>query len=154
MKYLKLFENMFGPDEPRKIDINEWNKSLRSLGKDFFTKKERENLIELLESSDREHMTEEEWGEMSPHEKTDYYRIGLTYLSFYIPTYDLPTYDGGNPNPYEVYVRKCTDGWFLVSFYQGDWDRDEGYFEGYFEYYECDGFDCLLNLLKEEAKLK
>jgi len=29
----------------------------------------------------------------------------------------------------------------------------EGYFEGYEEYYECDGFDCLLDLLKKEAKL-
>jgi GDPmannose 4,6-dehydratase len=49
-----------------------------------------------------EHMTEEEWGEMSPHEKTDYYRIGLTYLSFYIPTYDLPTYDGATFEPAQL----------------------------------------------------
>ena len=80
-------------------------------------------------------------------EKIDNYRIGVTFLTFY-----NPTYGEDNPHPYEVFILKCKDDWFLVSFYQEDYDGDE-YHGGYEEYYECDGFECLLDLLKKEAKL-
>ena len=147
MKYLKKFESIFGTAEPKQITTSEWSKLLKSLGKEFFSKSEMETLVNLMEDSDRCHMEEEEWDNLGLIEKVDYYRIGLTYLTFY-----LPTYDEGNPNPYGVDITKCKDEWFMVSFYQEDWDS-EGYFEGYEEYYECDGFDCLLDLIKREAKL-
>jgi hypothetical protein len=151
MKYLKLFENMFGPDEPKQINQREWVAKMKSLGRDFFSKTEIQTLVDLMENSGREHMQEEEWENLGWSEKMDNFHMGLTYLSFY-----LPTYDGSNPNPYGVDITKCKDEWFMVSFYQEDWDGHEPYQgeEGYEEYYECDGFDCLLNLLKKEAKLK
>jgi hypothetical protein len=148
MKYLKRFENIFGPDEPKKINQREWVAKMKSLGRDFFSKTEMQTLVDLMENSGREHMQEEEWENLGWSEKMDNFHIGLTYLSFY-----LPTYDGSNPNPYGVDITKCKDEWFMVSFYQEDWEAGEEE-QGYEEYYECDGFDCLLNLLKKEAKLK
>ena len=146
MKYLKKFESIFGPDEPKQITSSvEWSRRIKSLGRDFFSKTEMETLVDLMEDSGRDHTEEEEWYNLGLSDKVDYYRIGLTYLTFY-----NPTYDGSNPYPFEVDITKCKDEWFFVSFYQDDFDD----FEGYEEYYECDGFDCLLNLLKKEAKLK
>ena len=156
MKYLKRFESLFGSDEPELMPANEWIKKIKSLGRDFFSKTEMETLVNLMEDSGREHTEEEEWYNLGLSDKVDYYRIGLTqpeglyehfqgsYLTFY-----LPTYDGSNPYPFEVDITKCKDEWFFVSFYQDDSDDSEGYEE----YYECDGFDCLLDLLKKEAKL-
>ena len=148
MKYLKKFESIFGAAEPKQITTSEWSRFLKSLGKEFFSKSEMETLVNLMENSGRDHMSKEEWDELGMSEKIDNYRIGLTYLTFY-----LPTYDGSNPTPFEVFIQKCKDEWFLVSFYQDEIDFDEGYFEGYEEYYECDGFECLLDLIKREAKL-
>ena len=150
MKYLKLFESMFGPVEPKRITSDQFVTKKRQLGNDFFTKSEHQKLIDLMEYSGREHMQEEEWENLGWSEKMDNFHMGLTYLSFYIES------DSDNPNPYGVDIIKCEDEWFMVSFYQEDWDGHEPYQgeEGYEEYYECDGFDCLLNLLKKEAKLK
>ena len=145
MKYLKKFESIFGPDEPKQITSSvEWSRRIKSLGREFFSKSEMDKLVNLMEDSSREHTEEEEWYNLGLSDKVDYYRIGLTYLTFY-----LPTYDGSNPYPFEVDITKCKDEWFFVSFYQDDSDDSEGYEE----YYECDGFDCLLDLLKKEAKL-
>ena len=145
MKYLKKFESIFGPDEPKQIASSvEWSRRIKSLGRDFFSKTEMETLVNLMEDSGREYMEEEEWDNLGMTQKVDYYGIGLTYLTFY-----LPTHDGSNPYPFEVDITKCKDEWFFVSFYQDDFDDSEGYEE----YYECDGFDCLLDLLKKEAKL-
>ena len=145
MKYLKKFESIFGPDEPKQITSSvEWSRRIKSLGREFFSKSEMDKLVNLMEDSSREHTEEEEWYNLGLSDKVDYYRIGLTYLTFY-----LPTYDGSNPYPFEVDITKCKDEWFFVSFYQDDSDDSEGYEE----YYECDGFDCLLDLLKKESKL-
>jgi hypothetical protein len=150
MKYLKKFEGIFGPAEPEKKSQREWVEKVRSLGRDFFSKTEMQTLVDLMENSGREHMQEEEWENLGWSQKMDYYQIGLTYLSFY-----LPTYDGSNPNPYGVDITKCEDEWFMVSFYQDGGQDEEGeiYYE-YEEYYECDGFDCTYELLKKEAKLR
>jgi len=149
MKYLKKFESIFEPDEPKKINQREWVAKMKSLGRDFFSKTEMKTLVDLMEKSGREHMQEEEWENLGWSEKMDNFHMGLTYLSFYIES------DGNNPNPYGVDITKCKDEWFMVSFYQEDWEGvDYEGEEGYEEYYECDGFDCLLNLLKKEAKLK
>ena len=147
MKYLKKFESIFGSAEPELIPGNEWIKKIKSLGRDFFSKTEMETLVNLMEDSGREHMVEEEWDNLGWSEKIDNFHIGLAYLSFYIKS------DDDNPNPYGVDITKCEDEWFLVSFYQEDYDGDE-YHGGYEEYYECDGFECLLDLLKKEAKLR
>jgi len=150
MKYLKRFESIFGAAEPKQINQREWVAKIKSSGKDFFSKTEMKTLVDLMEDSGREHMQEEEWENLGWSEKMDNFHMGLTYLSFYIES------DNDNPNPYGVDITKCKDEWFMVSFYQEDWDGHEPYQgeEGYEEYYECDGFDCLLNLLKKEAKLK
>jgi hypothetical protein len=150
MKYLKKFENIFGPDEPKQINQREWVAKIKSSGRDFFSKTEMQTLVDLMDNSDRGYMEDEEWDNLGWSQRIDYYQIGLTYLTFYIKS------DDDNPNPYEVHVHKSKDEWFMVSFYQDDWDGHEPYQgeEGYEEYYECDGFDCLLNLLKKEAKLK
>jgi hypothetical protein len=150
MKYLKKFESIFGSDEPKEISQGEWSIKLKSLGKDFFSKTEMQTLVDLMDNSDRGYMEDEEWDNLGWSQRIDYYQIGLTYLTFYIKS------DDDNPNPYEVHVHKSKDEWFMVSFYQDEWDGHEPYQgeEGYEEYYECDGFDCLLNLLKKEAKLK
>jgi len=42
MKYLKLFENMFGPAEPKRITSDQFIGRRRNLGKDFFSKQEQE----------------------------------------------------------------------------------------------------------------
>jgi hypothetical protein len=147
MKYLKKFESIFEPDEPKQINQREWVAKMKSSGRDFFSKTEMDKLVNLMEDSGREHMQEEEWENLGWSEKMDKFHMGLTYLSFYIES------DNNNPNPYGVDITKCKDEWFMVSFYQEDWEAGEEE-EGYEEYYECDGFDCLLNLLKKEAKLK
>ena len=146
MKYLKKFESIFGSAEPKEISQGEWSRRIKFLGKDFFSKTEMQTLVDLMEDSDRGYMEYEEWDNLGWSQKMDYYQIGLTYLSFYIES------DGNNPNPYDVDITKCKDEWFMVSFYQEDWEAGEEE-EGYEKYYECDGFDCLLNLLKKEAKL-
>ena len=147
MKYLKKFESIFGSAEPKQISGDEWSRTHKTLGKEFFSKSEMDTLVNLMENRGRDHMSKEEWDELGWSEKIDNYRIGLAYLSFY-----NPTYGEDNPHPYEVFILKCKDDWFLVSFYQEDYDGDE-YHGGYEEYYECDGFECLLDLLKKEAKL-
>ena len=145
MKYLKKFESIFGAAEPELIPGNEWIEKIKSLGKAFFSKSEHKTLIDLMEKSGRESVVkEEEWDNLHwDQKKIEKFHIGLTYLSFYIESGD------DNPNPYGVDITKCKDEWFLVSFYQEGWDD----FDEYEEYYECDGFDCLLDLLKKEAKL-
>jgi len=147
MKYLKKFESLFGSAEPKLISGIEFTSILKSLGKEFFSKSEMTTLVNLMENSGRDHMEEEEWDELGWSEKIDYYRIGVTYLHFL-----NPTFGEDNPHPYEVFIQKCKDDWFLVSFYQEDFDGDE-YFEGYEEYYECDGFECVLDLLKKQKAI-
>ena len=143
MKYLKLFESMFGPAEAKQISGGEWSRKVRS-GKDYFTKSEHKTLIDLMEKSGRENLTQDEWDNLGWSEKLDNFVIGLTYLTYYIGS----SYDN-NPIPIEVHVQKCPDEWFMVSFYQDGGQDEEGeiYYE-YEEYYECDGFDSVLNLLK------
>ena len=144
MKYLKKFESIFGSAEPKEISQGEWSIKLKSLGKDFFSKTEMQTLVDLMDNSDRGYMEDEEWDNLGCSQRIDYYQIGLTYLTFYIKSGDA----------YEVHVHKSKDEWFMVSFYQDDWEGvDCQGEEGHEEYYECDGFDCLLNLLKKEAKL-
>ena len=143
MKYLKKFESIFGSAQAKEISGIEFSGILKSLGKEFFSKSEMTTLVNLMENSGRDHMEEEEWDELGWSEKIDFYRIGVSYLTFW-----NPTYGEDNPHPYEVFIQKCKDDWFLVSFYQEDFDGDE-YFEGYEEYYECDGFECVLDLLKK-----
>ena len=113
MKYLKKFESIFGSAEPKQISGDEWSRTYKTLGKEFFSKSEMNTLVNLMENSGRDHMSKEEWDELGMSEKIDNYRIGLTYLTFY-----LPTYDGSNPTPFEVFIQKCKDELFLVSFYQ------------------------------------
>ena len=142
MKYLKLFESMFGPAEAKQISQGQWSKKIKS-GKDFFTKSEHKTLIDLMEKSGREYVTEEDWDKLAWSEKLDNFVIGLTFLTYYIGSGD------DNPVPVEVHLQKCPDEWFMVSFYQDDYGDYEGNVYGtYEEYYECDGFDSLLNLLK------
>ena len=133
----------------KKINQREWVAKMKSLGKDFFSKTEMKTLVDLMEKSGREYVEEEDWDKLAWSEKLDNFVISLSYLSFYIES------DSDNPNPYGVDITKCKDEWFMVSFYQEDWEGyDYDSEEGHEEYYECDGFDCLLNLLKKEAKLK
>ena len=143
MKYLKLFESMFGPGESKQISQGQWSRKIKS-GKDFFTKSEHKNLIDLMESSGREHIQEEVvWDNLGWSEKLDNFVIGLTYLTYYIRGGDV------NPVPIEVHVHKCPDEWFMVSFYQDEYQDEDGeIYHEYEEYYECDGFDSVLNLLK------
>ncbi len=142
MKYLKLFESMFGPAEAKQISQGEWSRKVRS-GKDFFTKSEHKTLIDLMEKSGRENMQEEVWDNLVWNEKLDNFVIGLTFLTYYIRGGDV------NPVPIEVHLHKCPDEWFMVSFYKDDYGDYEGNMYGtYEEYYECDGFECVLDLLK------
>jgi len=144
MKYLKLFESMFGPDEAKQISGDEWSRKVRS-GKDYFTKSEHKTLIDLMEKNGRENLTQDEWDNLGWSEKLDNFVIGLTYITYYIESGD------DNPNPIEVHIQKCPDEWFMVSFYQDEWDGDDddtNYYHDYEEYYECDGFDSVSNLLK------
>lgn len=148
MKYLKKFESIFGPGEAERISAFEWSKLSKSLSGEFFSKSEMNTLINLMEDSGRDHMEEEKWDELGLIDKVDYYRIGVTYLTFY-----NPSFDEDNPYPDEIHIQKCKDEWFLVSFYRDDWDGDNGYFEGHEEYYECDGFECMLDLLKKQKAI-
>jgi hypothetical protein len=142
VKYLKLFESMFGPAEAKQISQGEWSRKVRS-GKDFFTKSEHKTLIDLMEKSGRENMQEEVWDNLVWNEKLDNFVIGLTFLTYYIRGGDV------NPVPIEVHLHKCPDEWFMVSFYKDDYGDYEGNMYGtYEEYYECDGFECVLDLLK------
>jgi hypothetical protein len=142
MKYLKKFESMFGPAEATQISQGDWSKRIKS-GKDYFTKSEWRTLVDLMESSGRENLTQDEWDNLGWSEKLDNFVIGITYLTYYIGGGDV------NPVPIEVHVQKCPDEWFMVSFYQDEYQDEEGevYYE-YEEYYECDGFESVLNLLK------
>jgi hypothetical protein len=142
MKHLKLFESMFGPAEAKQISHSVWTRKIKS-GKEFFTKSEHKTLIDLMEKSGRENMQEEVWDNLVWNEKLDNFVIGLTFLTYYIGSGD------DNPVPIEVHLHKCPDEWFMVSFYKDDYGDYEGNMYGtYEEYYECDGFECVLNLLK------
>ena len=142
MRYLKKFESMFGPAEAKQISQGQWSKKIKS-GKDFFTKSEHQTLIDLMEKSGREYVTEEDWDKLTWWERKDNFVLGLTFLTYYIGSGD------DNPVPIEVHLHKCTDEWFYVSFYQDDYGDYEGNIYGtYEEYYECDGFESVLNLLK------
>jgi hypothetical protein len=133
---------MFGPAEAKQISQGEWSRKVRS-GKDFFTKSEHKTLIDLMEKSGRENMQEEVWDNLVWNEKLDNFVIGLTFLTYYIRGGDV------NPVPIEVHLHKCPDEWFMVSFYKDDYGDYEGNMYGtYEEYYECDGFECVLDLLK------
>jgi hypothetical protein len=135
---------MFGPTEAKQISQGDWSKRIKS-GKDFFTKSEWRTLVDLMEKSGRENLTQDEWDNLGWSEKLDNFVIGITYLTYYIESGD------DNPNPIEVHIQKCSDEWFMVSFYQDEWDGDDddtNYYHDYEEYYECDGFDSVLNLLK------
>ena len=142
MKHLKLFESMFGPAEATQISQGEWSRKIKS-GKDYFTKSEWRTLVDLMKSSGRENLTQDEWDNLGWSEKLDNFVIGITYLTYYIESGD------DNSVPIEVHVQKCPDEWFMVSFYQDEYQDEEGevYYE-YEEYYECDGFECVLDLLK------
>lgn len=142
MKYLKLFESMFGPDEAKQISQGEWSRRIKS-GKDYFTKSEHKTLIDLMEKSGHENLTQDEWDNLGWSEKLDNFVIGITYLTYYIGSSD------DNLVPIEVHVQKCPDEWFMVSFYQDEYQDEDGeIYSEYEEYYECDGFDSVLNLLK------
>jgi len=142
MKYLKLFESMFGPAEAKQISQGEWSRRIK-YGKDFFSESEHRTLIDLMEKSGRESVTEEDWHKLAWSEKLDNFVVGLTFLTYYIGSGD------DNPVPVEVHIQKCPDEWFMVSFFQDDYGDYEGNIYGpYEEYYECDGFDSVLNLLK------
>ena len=150
MKYLKLFENMFGPAEPKRITSDQFIDRKRLLGNDFFTKSEHRELIDIMERNGYEYVTGDEWQDLVWNQTEGKYNIGVNYLYF-----NFFVGDEGNPQPYEVALRKLQDDYFLIGFYQEEWDGDDDeYYSGYDEYYECDGFDCTYELLKKEAKLR
>ena len=150
MKYLKLFESMFGPVEPKRITSDQFVTRKRQLGNDFFTKSEHRKLIDLMEYNGYEYVTDDIWQDLVWNQTEGKYNIGVTYLYF-----NFFVGDEGNPQPYEVALRKLQDDYFLIAIYQEEWDGDDDeYYSGYDEYYECDGFDCTYELLKKEAKLK
>jgi len=133
---------MFSPAEATQISQGQWSRKIKS-GKEFFTKSEHKTLIDLMEKSGRESVNEEDWDKLAWSEKLDNFVIGLTFLTYYIGSGD------DNPVPVEVHLQKCPDEWFMVSFYQDDYGDYEGNVYGtYEEYYECDGFESVLNLLK------
>ena len=149
MKYLKLFENMFGPAEPKRITSDQFIGRRRNLGNDFFSKQEQEKLIHLMERNGYEYVNHDEWEDLGWDQTEGKYNIGVTYLYF-----NFFVGDEGNPHPYEVALRKCQDDYFLIAIYQDDWNDRGEYYPGYDEYYECDGFECAYELLKKEARLK
>jgi hypothetical protein len=133
---------MFEPAEAKQISQGQWSRKIKS-GKDFFTKSEHQTFIDLMEKSGREYVTEEDWDKLTWWERKDNFVIGLTFLTYYIKSGD------DNPVPVEVHLHKCPDEWFMVSFYQDDYGDYEGNIYGtYEEYYECDGFESVLDLLK------
>ena len=101
MKNLKKFESIFGHDVARMISAGEWSRIHKSLGNEFFSKPEMNTLVNLMENSGRDHMEEEEWNELGWSEKIDYYRLGVSYLTFW-----NPTFGEDNPHPYEVFIQK------------------------------------------------
>ena len=147
MKYLESLDD-FGLARAVQISTSEWSQFMKSKGREFFTKHEHRFLIDAMEAPSREHMEDEDWSDLGMHDKIDNYRIGLTHLTFY-----MSPNDENNPHPDEVHVEKCKDDWFLVSFYRDDWDGDEGYFEGHEEYYKCDGFECMIDLLERSGAI-
>jgi hypothetical protein len=151
MKHLKKFESLFDAAKPRQITGSEWSNLLKTTKSDFFSKSEHQYLIDLMESNGREYLGDEEWEERGYSEKLNNYQIGLTFLTFYIKSDDEAVFSNRShlriyPEPYEIHVHKSEDEWFFVSIYQVDDDYDE--------YYECDGFECLLDLLKTNCGLK
>jgi hypothetical protein len=150
MKYLKLFESIFGAAEPKRITSVQFVTRKKQLGNDFFTKSEHRELIDIMERNGYEYVTNDIWQDLVWNQTEGKYNIGVTYLYF-----NFFVGDEGNPQPYEVALRKLQDDYFLIAIYQEEWDGDDDeYYSGYDEYYECDGFECAFELLKKEAKLK
>jgi hypothetical protein len=149
MKYLKLFENMFGPAEPKRITSNQFIGRRRELGNESFSELEKEQLINLMKRNGYEYVTDDEWQDLGWDQTEGKYTIGVTYLYFnFFVGYE------GNPQPYEVALRKCGDEFFFIAIYQDDWNDRGEYYKAYDEYYECDGFECAFELVKKEAKLR
>ncbi len=149
MKYLKLFESMFGDAEPKRITSSQFIDRKRELGNDFFTQYEHKELIDLMKRNGYEYVSDSEWQDLVWNQTEGKYNIGVTYLYF-----NFFVGDEGNPHPYEVALRKLQDRFFLIAIYQEEWDGDDDeYYSGYDEYYECDDFKCAFELIKKEAKL-
>jgi len=140
---------MFGPGEVKRITSDQFIDRKRQLGNEFFTKSEQGELIDLMERNGYEYVTDDEWQDLVWNQTEGKYNIGVTYLYF-----NFFVGHEGNPQPYEVALRKLQDDYFLIAIYQEEWDVDSEYYPAYDEYYECDGFESAFELIKKEAKLR
>jgi len=143
MKYLKLFENMFGPTEPERISHREFHSSYNK-PIDSFTKEELLYLESVFDRNRRK-IDSVEYNN----------RVTFMYNKFTLDKEQLPNNfafflypngENGQPICFECY--KHFDYWYYVRIFQGDDIFDEeNTIDGFSEYYECDEFDSLKLLI-------
>ena len=142
MKYLKLFESMFGPAEPKKISYEDFYPEKKP--RDYFTEKELLYLESVFERN-RIKIEDVEYNN----------RSNFIYNRFTSDKEELPDNfviymysNGGNSNLICFDCYKHKDDWYYVRIFQGDDIFDEeNTIDGFSEYYECDEFDSLKILL-------
>ena len=142
MKYLKLFENMFGTAEPERItyDVFYPSKSPSS----SFTKKEL-SYLESVFDTNSEKISDVEYNK----------RATFMYNKFTLDKEELPdnfvVYLYSNSQNGEFVNFECykhIDNWYDVAITQSNDEFDESIIiPGFSEYWRCDEFDSLKKLI-------
>jgi hypothetical protein len=142
MKYLKLFESMFGPDEPERISYEDFYPEKKP--RDYFTEKELLYLESIFDRNRRK------------IDSVEYKnRATFMYNKFTLDKEEVPDnfavflYPSGENGQlicFECY--KHQDYWYDVVISQASDEYDEDHtIPGFSQYWRCDEFDSLKILI-------
>jgi hypothetical protein len=154
MKHLKNFlESLNYSFDESPVQLNSWEdykKRVKNKQKEYFTKQEWQDLVDIFESNGYRQINEEgdEFGWEEHGLTGNFFNIGLSFIDFSIAS------DNDNPHRIEVNVTKYLPDWFYVGIHQEEYDGDDDGFDDYDEYWEIDSFRPLINFLKTNCKFK
>jgi|LakMenEpi03Aug12_release.lakeMendotaPanAssembly.Ray.scaffolds.fasta_scaffold384670_3 hypothetical protein len=142
MKYLKLFESMFGTAEPERVSYDEFHSQRKST--DSFTKEELLYLESVFDRNRRK-IDSVEYNN----------RATFMYNKFTLDKEEVPNNfavflypngQNGQPICFECY--KHQDYWYdVVISQESDYYDEDDTIPGFSEYWRCDEFDSLKKLL-------
>lgn len=137
MKWLKKFNENIEEKLYWEIDSDEWERDAHladtSKTKEVFTKQEKSFIIQ---------MSKEEGYELEMADTVKYGGHNISEPEKWDYFFTLRKYSGDDPF---LQCYKCEDEWFYITYSQVYWESD---------YYKCDGWEGVLQFLKDKSICK
>ena len=142
MKYLKLFENMFGPAEPERISYDEFHSQKKPI--DSFTEEELLYLESVFDRNRRK-IDNVEYNNRATF-MYNKFTLDKEEVPNIFAVFMYPSGENGQLICFECY--KYQDYWYdVVISQESDYYDEDDIIPGFSEYWRCDEFDSLKKLL-------